>query len=376
MTPNLSSFTLRMKLPDNKVQVACSQVMSYLPAKAPKLEHLALMAPEASEAGIQADFRACLEQVITTLPQLKMVEISSSLFTPSTQEALSHLQRVESLSVLACGASGDGERGRGGNPARSLNTFPALTKMTALSSSSFQEITTFIETYRPQSLHELVVASCIKEDDDADWFYVIDQVSSTCPHLRILELRGATGHMTCHAIDDFFSVLRVRLNLTSLILENTPSLLLNAPMLTELVRSLPSLATLTLNEYPSRPPTLPIFCLEAIAPMCSQMKILSLYLDTRLDADIPPLPARFECLEALNIGPSPLRSTALRTTTYLSSVLTDGCRLTRKLDTHISAGQANAKFLSWAPVIEFLPSMMELRKTSANASRIHSNSAS
>lgn len=190
----------------------------------------------------------CLGQVISALLRLRTVQISSPTFTESTQGALARLQHLESLSISS---SFNPISKQAIGTTRFPDAFPALRSLTSTSSYPFREIASFLDTYRPHNIRELVVHSCKKEEED-EWFHLFHTASMICPLLRVLDLRGASGATEGLAPDDLFSILRRPLHLTSLTLHNLPSSLLDAQKVSDVVRSLPGLRTLFLHSYTSR----------------------------------------------------------------------------------------------------------------------------
>lgn len=100
-------------------------------------------------------------------------------------------------------------------------------------------------------------------------------------------------------------------------------LCLDVKIMRALLASLPSLETLEFSE-PIRCPTLSLSALAKLAPLCPCVKSLTLCMDTsQLSVSTPPT-TRFSCLKVLDLGISPLKSSALDVVAFLGMVLPKG----------------------------------------------------
>ncbi|KAF9495936.1 hypothetical protein BDN71DRAFT_1495570 [Pleurotus eryngii] len=242
------------------------------------------------------------------------------------------------------------------------DTFSSLTCF-SIETISFEGVTSLLDACQPRTLHEIFVTSPGVEDGGA-FSGLLAVASSVCLELKKIFVQSVDPEIPTapqsNLSKEFFSVLYRCTNLTSLTLYNTPPLHLNIEILSDLLKGLPSLRTLRLSEYSGTKPTLPLACLPKLTPLCPQMVKLELYMNTSSVPDAKsPHQNDLECfkrLEHLDVGRSPLKSSSLRVTSFLSSVLPVGCHLLHDSE---SSGQRHN---TWMSVAEFLPMMIRMRR--------------
>ncbi|KAF4591278.1 hypothetical protein EYR40_009881 [Pleurotus pulmonarius] len=338
----------------------CKDVISYLPEKAPNLQSLDISIPTDFDAVSDPDLG--VEILLPALPHLKNV-VLPSCFLPSCLRPLAHLPALETVILDSIHRQTLDIEGL-----RFHDAFPSLTRL-AITWYSFKEVAALLHTCTPNSLRKLSVSSSKMEHISA-FSHLFDVACSVCPDLQTISLDGkwrknsATPQQA--APDDFFRILHRRPNLTSLILSDTPPLFLDIKTLSDLLIGLPLLRVLCLGEFPAHSPTLPLSSLSKLAPLCPHMEHLELYMDTRSVPDTTSTgPNDTECfkrLKSLNVGASPLGSPAIEVTSFLSSILPEGCRLSRSYDDAIPIEHRISKYDTWKPVVDFLPMMIRMRK--------------
>ncbi|KAF4583639.1 hypothetical protein EYR38_002394 [Pleurotus pulmonarius] len=293
------------------------------------------------------------DAALAAIPQLRVIWVPPTLFVASTLNVLARLPHLEVLDATrAC------RQTKLDLTASSLaDTFPALTTLRT-DALSFDDIATLLETTKPRHLCNLDVFACGLESKQT-CLRLIATVASTCPEIEEINIRRSPSYFRGHVDVDlnqstfsFLSPTHCCLYLTSLVLKDTPCLCLNVETMKTLLSSFPSLETLELNER-VEPTTLPLSALSELAELCPSMRFLSLCVDTERFSTSTPTTTRFDCLELLNVGISPLKSSAFHVASYLATILPDPCVLRAE-----GASNERAK---WMPVIQFLPTMLELR---------------
>ncbi len=324
-----------------------TRTLSYIPHNAPNLQCLWL-----TFAG-QIRIHPECDVALAAISQLRVIWVPPTLFVASTLNILARLPHLEVLDATrAC------RQTKLDLTASSLaDTFLALTTFRT-DALSFDDIASLVETTKPRHLCNLDVFACGPEFKQT-CLRLIATVASTCPEIEEINIRRSTSYSRSHVDADlsqstfsFLSPTHPCLYLTSLVLKDTPCLCLNVETMKTLLSSFPSLETLELNER-VEPTTLPLSALSALAELCPCMRFLSLCVDTERFSTSSPTNTRFDCLELLSVGISPLKSSAFHVASYLATILPDPCVLRAE-----GASNERAK---WMPVIQFLPMMLELR---------------
>ncbi|KAL4258660.1 hypothetical protein AB1N83_011260 [Pleurotus pulmonarius] len=345
MHKSLKSVTLAApQLADTHIFM---RTVSYLPHLCPSMQSLTLR--------LEYGPPLALDTIFSSLPLLNEVQISTSLLSLATLNTLARLPHLGSFSMIADFEWDDEELPKLDVMLLS-NAFPSLTVFSS-QTISFHLIASFLEAYRPRELRSLNVVSCTTETHDT-CRSLFDAVVSTAPDVDDIHMESQpwsdNDPMPDSSLFPFFPTAPQRcLNITSLELLHPPPLKLDVENMKALLASLPSLVTLELSES-TGPPTLPLSALSELAPLCPVMRFLSLYLNTK----IPPVSTspkqKFRCLEVLNIGRSPLQSSARNVATSFSMVLPHTCVLRHKHWDKIEATK-------WDSVTEILPLILELQ---------------
>ncbi|KAF4591283.1 hypothetical protein EYR40_009886 [Pleurotus pulmonarius] len=338
MSPSLIHLNLSL-MSDETYEAICEEILSYVPEKAPNLEHIVLQASSAVDTETVDSLR--LDILFSSLSRLKTVVIAPTFFVPSAIHGLGHLQGLRSLTIPF----------DGNNPPKPLNlttpsnTFSSLTNFLT-EWNSFHDIISFLDVYNPPALRSLSVAS--HEAEVAEMFARLLEVTlSGRPYLEEISLSA----LRCNTVisepsvsADFFHVLHGGTNLTSLVLCDTPPLSLSIRTVCDLLKALPSLQKLRLLEYPTAPPTFPLSGLSELAPLCPRLEELALYMETSQVQGV--------------VGTSPLDSPALEVTAFLSSILPKWCCLARGWDHHLPIDERQAKYDAWKSVVDSLSTMV------------------
>ncbi|KAF9495940.1 hypothetical protein BDN71DRAFT_808378 [Pleurotus eryngii] len=145
---------------------------------------------------------------------------------------------------------------------------------------------------------------------------------SVCLELKEIFLESVDRKITItpHSslLKESFRMLYGYLNLSCPTLHNASPLLLNIKTISDLLKGLPSLRTLSLSEYSATKPTLSLAWLPKLAPLCPQTVKSGLHMDTPSVPDARSLQQNdSECFKRpnhLDVGRSPLESSALRVT--------------------------------------------------------------
>ncbi|KAL4261195.1 F-box domain-containing protein [Pleurotus pulmonarius] len=356
MSPSLVHLNLSL-MSDETYEAICEEILSYVPEKAPNLEHIVLQASSAVDTETVDSLR--LDVLFSSLSRLKTVVIAPTFFVPSAIHGLGHLQGLRSLTIPF----------DGNNPPKPLNlttpsnTFSSLTNFLT-EWNSFHDIISFLDVYNPPALRSLSVAS--HEAEVAEMFARLLEVTlSGRPYLEEISLSA----LRCNTVisepsvsADFFHVLHGGTNLTSLVLCDTPPLSLSIRTVCDLLKALPSLQKLRLLEYPTAPPTFPLSGLSELAPLCPRLEELALYMETSQvqGVSVPHRNASecFQRLRCLSVGTSPLDSPALEVTAFLSSILPKWCCLARGWDHHLPIDERQAKYDAWKSVVDSLSTMV------------------
>ncbi|KAF7423012.1 hypothetical protein PC9H_011176 [Pleurotus ostreatus] len=279
LLPNLSRLTYVDDLSSFQfIPLFISETLSYLPEKAANLEHVVLHASFAVDTKTVDSLQ--LDLLFSSLSNLKTVQIAPCFFVPSSIHGLGHLQGLQCLTIPF----------DGNNPPKPLriitpsNTFSEFSSLTKFVTewNSFQDVISYLDANNTPVLRSLSVSS--HEAEDSDMFVRLLGVAlSNCPYLEDIALSA----LRCNTIisepivqEGFFHVLHGGANLTSLVLCDSPPLSLNIETVSDLLKALPSLQKLRLLEYPTVPPTFPLSGLSELAPLCSQMEELALYMET------------------------------------------------------------------------------------------------
>lgn len=346
-------------------QTICRETLSYLSEKARNLEHLILQT-DGSTVGVQTADAIELNLLLAALPSLKKVVISTAFFTTSHVCALAHVQSLQSLTIHETGD--EDQPYLDTTELQFHNAFPSLTHFSS-ETHGFKDVASFLDACQPCALRSISVSSPEVEDHEA-FSCLFDIASSVCLGLKEIFLESVNRKITTtpqsSLLKESFRMLSGCLDLSSLTLHNAPPSLLNIETISDLLKGLPSLHTLSLSEYSGTEPILPLACLSKLAPLCPWMVKLGLYMDTLSVPDArSPHQNDSQCfkrLNHLNVGRSPLKSPALRVTAFLSSILPVGCNLFYTRNYSQSAGQCDTEFNTWASVADFLPMMIRMRK--------------
>ncbi|KDQ25230.1 hypothetical protein PLEOSDRAFT_1113370 [Pleurotus ostreatus PC15] len=344
ISPSLVYLNLSL-MNDDTCEVICKETLSYLPEKAANLEHIVLHASFAVDTETVDSLQ--LDLLFSSLSNLKTVQIAPCFFVPSSIHGLGQLQGLQSLTIPF----------DGNNPPKPLNiitpsnTFSEFSSLTKFVTewNSFQDVISFLDANNTPVLRSLLVSS--HEAEDSDMFVRLLEVAlSICPYLEDIAL----------------SALRCNTIISEPICCATLHLYHSIETVSDLLKALPSLQKLRLLEYPTVPPTFPLSGLSELAPLCSQMEELALYMETSWvpEASAPRRNAAecFERLRCLNVGPSSLNSSVLEVTSFLSSILPTGCCLSRCYDYHLSIDERQAKYDTWKPVVKSFPMVARIQK--------------
>lgn len=328
-------------------------MLSYIPHKAPNLQHLSLISSERINTANELDL------VLSTLPRLRKLYISSSQLVASTLDVISSLLRLEEFRV----DSADVENRIIHAPTLLPDSFPSLLRFST-TAYRFDTIVSLLKRYKPCKLRSLEVHSNYKESSRAHRS-LTEAIAVYCPAIQ--EIRLGSRLQLEHELGlDQPSFPLGPLNyyhrsITSLELKYPPPLHLDLVSMMSLLSRLPSLVTLKLIED-TMSPTLPLSALFELAPLCPHMKALTLCVDTALLPTSTSPTARFRCLDVLNVGTSPLKTSALDVVKFLCAILPETCILERAFYQSAEDREVtHAQYYKWQPIVDFLPLMLELR---------------
>ncbi|KAF4591290.1 hypothetical protein EYR40_009893 [Pleurotus pulmonarius] len=161
----------------DKQPITSRDTLVYLPKKAMKLEHLVLTVWTAVKA--ETADKLQLNVVLPALPELKLVEISPCLLTPSCLRALARLHGLQSLTI----------------PRIEDRTQPSLNVIRSPDSS-----------YKPRALRSISVSSYETEGVDS-FTRLLDVIALAYPTVEDISLTSAE-QTSAISSDRSFSVLR------------------------------------------------------------------------------------------------------------------------------------------------------------------------
>ncbi|KAF4589953.1 hypothetical protein EYR38_009248 [Pleurotus pulmonarius] len=355
----ISSLRVRVAVANRPDVRGLTGMLSYLPDRTPKLEQLDL--------GVEtrANIPCQLHEVLPRLRHLKTLRISDTLFDADLRvlHSIAQLPKLELLWV----SSLEGQRWRDGShgapypgPVALPNSgFPALISLRLL--HSLEYAASLIEEYALANLRTCTILSRAPENGH-DFVRIFEAVAENCPMLGKLVLDGARSNLQPRvSTHDLLQPLVRCRSLTELYLQAAIPLNLTISSVSSFLKALPAMQTFVLYEDPAMagPPTLPLSALALLVPICPNMKIMSLYMDTLKHTPITgaantPYPS----LECLDMGLSPLNSSTAEVAAFLSGVLPEGCRL----DFHGEDPAISTNYSSWASVANLLPTLIQIRK--------------
>ncbi|KAF9491217.1 hypothetical protein BDN71DRAFT_96290 [Pleurotus eryngii] len=356
---NKSLSTLDLQVSGSADMHLLTRTLSHLHHLCPNLRKLSL----STKLGL--DDAPQFDTILSSLPLLHEVKLSTSLLCPATLSTLAHLPHLESFTITTIDADEESTL-----PVMPLpDAFLSLTAFTGM--VEFRSIASFLEAYEPRELRTLDVYSTNVESH-ATYQSLFAVVASACPKIMNISLQGPlvfdTEPIVYPSSTPLLSTVPYHLlDLTSLELFGAPPLNLDVGCMKALLAALPSLHTLKLTDDAGAS-TLPLSALSELAPLCPAMRFLTLYLNTKHISPSSLPNAIFPCLEVLDVLSSPLESSAWNVAMYLGSVLPQTCVVKHWHSSFEPEG------MKWKPVVDFLPLIFELRAAKQAHSDVHHSS--
>ncbi|KAL4248356.1 hypothetical protein AB1N83_014411 [Pleurotus pulmonarius] len=183
----------------DKQPITSRDTLVYLPKKAMKLEHLVLTVWTAVKA--ETADKLQLNVVLPALPELKLVEISPCLLTPSCLRALARLHGLQSLTIPRI----EDRTQPSLNVIRSPDSFSCL-RVLSIHSNPFRDVTLFLSSYKPRALRSISVSSYETEGVDS-FTRLLDVIALAYPTVEDISLTSAE-QTSAISSDRSFSVLR------------------------------------------------------------------------------------------------------------------------------------------------------------------------
>lgn len=350
----ISTLRIRVAAANRVEMLGFRGMLTYLPDRTPKLEHLDLALAAAPDA--HANISSELHLILANLVRFKTLHISALLFDANSRNlhTLSRLPKLESLLVFQLNGELQEEISLV-TPYPTPSSGPGFSSLTSLRlTHSFKYATSMLEGYEFVELRSFKISSETQETIQS-LIGMIEAVGVNCQKLKCLLVRSASVEEIQPQVSALalLQPLEQCSSLTELQLEAFP-LNLNTDFVSSIMKALPTIRILVLRPDPVAvgPPTLPISALSVFTSICPQMTKLSLYMDTTLvDTPITGGNKPFPRLKGLDVGNSPESSSITELAAFLSGVLPEGCRLSWR------GGNP-----CWASVADLLPTLIRIRK--------------
>lgn len=248
-------------------------------------------------------------ELLSALPRLKNIVLGQYQLTSKVAECLSILPDLSVINVEGEYPRGMSEDIYDFSPSLHEGAFPALT--TLIFDAQFHDAQSFLTTLATSAKLEILWVNSPEFETELGFKNLIACIVQECPNVDGLSLAsfvdpqrpetsGNGERINMHTLKPLFH----KKHLTSLTVVHQYPLDLNSVDLEKISLTWPSLHTLRLNAAPGHFMTSDL-TLEALVPFarnCPKLRLLGLFMNAKLGLLSMSESARFQCLEALDVG--------------------------------------------------------------------------